>query len=179
MKQAERIVISGIVLCMLGGVLALGVVIWRAPAAPPVSAVNQALPPPASLPETDERRYYPNPITFTIAGQLWRASVANTLPTRIQGLSNTPFLPVDMVKWFDFDAVGPHSIWMKDMQYPLDIVWLTRDGVVVHIEENISPDTFPTAFSSPTPAWYVLEANVGFVASTSLKLGDQITPPVY
>lgn len=126
-----------------------------------------------------EQKYFPNPVSFTIGTTLWRASIANTLPTRIKGLSNTPFLPPDMVKWFDFETNGPHSIWMKDMQYSLDIVWLTREGEIVHVATNVSPDTYPTAFSSPVPAWYVLEANVGFLEATSLKIGDIITPPKY
>ncbi len=178
MQRAENITVATIALLMLVGVGWLVFVIVNAPAAAPPAAVNQALVP-AELPVDDERRYFPRPVSFTIAGQSWRASIANTLPLRIQGLSNTPFLPLDMVKWFDFQSYGRHSIWMKDMLYPIDIVWLDREGVVVHIEEAVSPETFPNSFSSPTPAWYVLEANVGFVASTSLTIGSQVTPPVY
>jgi uncharacterized membrane protein (UPF0127 family) len=180
MQAAERITLLLITLLLVGGV---GWLVWVSQTAPvPSPAENVATTsqqPTAVEYAVDERRYFPNPVTFTIGSTTWRASVAATLPARIQGLSNTPFLPMDMVKWFDFQSYGPHSIWMKDMQYPLDIVWLDREGVVVHIEERVSPETFPDSFSSPTPAWYVLEGNVGFVASSSLAIGSVIVPPQY
>ena len=103
-----------------------------------------------------------------------KASVADTLPERIQGLSNTPFLPKDVIKLFVFEAYGEHSIWMKDMNYSLDIIWVDREGKIVHIEENISPDTYPESFSSPVPAWFVVEANAGFVANNAISVGDEV-----
>jgi uncharacterized membrane protein (UPF0127 family) len=63
---------------------------------------------------------------------------------------------------------------MKDMNYALDIMWAAEGGEIVHIEENVSPETFSTSFSSPTPAWYVVEANAGFVAQHQIALGDEM-----
>ena len=58
------------------------------------------------------------------------------------------------------------------MNYALDILWLDKEGLVVHIEEDISPDTYPNSFASPVPAWYVVEANAGFVAQNEIKIGN-------
>lgn len=107
-----------------------------------------------------------------------QASIADTLPTRIKGLSGTPFLPDNVVKLFAFGVPGNHSIWMKDMNYPIDIIWVAKEGNVVHIEEDVSPDTYPESFSSPKQAWYVVEAKAGFVASSSLKIGDKVVVTV-
>lgn len=123
------------------------------------------------------RTYYPEVTPLIIGSTTVQASVADSMPERIKGLSDTPYLPEGLVKLFAFGTEGEHSIWMKDMNYPLDIIWVSRDGKVVHIKENVSPDTFPEAFSSPKPAWYVIEANAGFVASTSLKVGDEVIVP--
>lgn len=123
----------------------------------------------------DWQRYYPNTVPLTIGEKTVLASVADSMAERIQGLSNTPYLPDNMVKLFAFGATGTHSIWMKDMNYALDIIWAAQDGTIVHIEENIAPETFPESFASPKPAWYVVEANAGFVASSSLKVGDTIS----
>jgi uncharacterized protein len=106
-----------------------------------------------------------------------QASVADSIPERIKGLSNTPYLPEGVVKLFAFGAEGEHGIWMKDMNYPLDIIWVAKNGVIVHIEERVSPETYPESFSSPKPAWYVIEANAGFVASSSLAVGDEVVVP--
>jgi uncharacterized membrane protein (UPF0127 family) len=87
-------------------------------------------------------------------------------------------LPEHVVKLFVFGVPGNHSIWMKDMNYPLDILWVAEEGEIVHIEENVSPDSFPESFSSPTPAWFVVEANAGFVASNTIAIGDEVVLPV-
>ncbi len=130
----------------------------------------------------DWRIIYPNTVPLQIGSTSVEASVADSLPERIKGLSNTPFLPDNVVKLFAFGTPGNHSIWMKDMNYPLDILWAEEDGTIVHIEENVSPDTYsrenPRAsrsYESPVPAWFVIEANAGFVASNTIQVGDKMT----
>lgn len=115
---------------------------------------------------------YPATVKARIGSTTVEASVADTLAERIAGLSNTPFLPEHVVKLFVFGAEGSHSIWMKDMNYPIDILWLDQEGLVVYIEENIAPETYPESFSSPTPAWYVVEANAGFVEANGIDIGS-------
>lgn len=126
------------------------------------------------LESDDWRVIYPNTIPVTIGGVAVQASVADTLAKRIKGLSDTPFLPDNVVKLFAFGVAGTHSIWMKDMNYSIDIIWVAKEGQIVHIEENVSPDTYPKSFASPSPAWYVVEAKSGFVASSSIKVGDKV-----
>lgn len=122
----------------------------------------------------DWREVYPVTRSILIADVEVEASVADSLSERIEGLSNTPFLPENVVKLFAFGVAGSHSIWMKDMNYAIDILWLAEDGTIVHIEENVSPDTFPESFSSPAPAWFVVEASAGFVAKHSVSVGDDV-----
>ncbi len=123
----------------------------------------------------DWKSIYPNTVSITIGtSTIVKASVADSLPERIKGLSDTPFLPDDVIKFFDFEINGNHSIWMKDMNYALDVLWLTEDGEIVHIKEDISPDTYPKSFSSPVESWYLIEANSGFVAEKGISLGDKV-----
>ena len=123
---------------------------------------------------TDWRHYYPATVPVMIGDTLVEASVADTLPERIQGLSGTPFLPKEVVKLFVFDSAGNHSIWMKDMNYAIDIMWAHREGIIVHIEEDIGPETYPDSFASPQASWFVIEASAGFVATNDIQLGDQV-----
>jgi len=123
------------------------------------------------------RRWYPNTIPVVLGGVPVQASVADTMSTRIKGLSNTPYLPDDVVKLFAFGVPGTHSIWMKDMNYAIDIFWAAEDGTIVHIEENITPDTFPSSFASPVPAWFVIETVAGFAATHGIGLGDELVVP--
>lgn len=127
--------------------------------------------------EEDWRTFYPELVPIIIASTTVQASVADSIPERIKGLSGTPYLPEGVVKLFAFGAEGEHGIWMKDMNYSLDIIWVAKSGVIVHIEENISPDTYPDSFSSPKPAWYVIEAPAGFVAANQISKGDAVVVP--
>lgn len=122
--------------------------------------------------EKNWREIYPSTVQARIGSTTVEASVADSIAERIRGLSDTPFLPDHVVKLFAFGAPGNHSIWMKDMNYSIDIIWLDEDGEVVHIEESVSPESYPESFDSPVPAWYVVEANEGFVSTNSIVLGD-------
>lgn len=115
---------------------------------------------------------------MTIGTVAVNASVATSLPDRVRGLSGTKRLPAGIVKLFVFDSDGPQSIWMKDMNYPIDIVWLDAAGQVVHIAPRTEPNTYPKSFSSPVPARYVVEAEAGFVAANGIGTGTVATLPL-
>jgi uncharacterized membrane protein (UPF0127 family) len=77
-----------------------------------------------------------------------------------------------VAKVFIFDTAEKWSFWMKDMNYPIDIFWLDENGVVVHIEESVSPDTYPTqSFVPPVPALYVIETKAGFAQENNIMIG--------
>lgn len=179
MKLAERIVMVLLLLSLVGGVGWLYIAVQQEQ-----QAVREAVArgeyeiPIATSTEVaadDWRVIYPSTIPIRIGEVTVEASVADTLPERIQGLSNTPFLPDHVVKLFVFGVPGKHSIWMKDMLYPIDIIWLAENGEIVSIEENVSPDSYPESFSPIAPAWYVIEANAGFVASNTIAIGDKVS----
>ena len=183
MKTAERVVMVVLLLVIVGGSawIYFAVTHERQELRDAVARGEFEIPDEtevASSTEEDWRRYYPVTTPIVIGGTPVLASVADTVPERIQGLSNTPFLPENVVKLFVFGAEGAHSIWMKDMNYAIDILWATRAGEIVHIEENVTPETYPESFSSPAPAWYVIEASAGFVAREGITLGDEVKIPV-
>lgn len=109
------------------------------------------------------------PITIGTVGV--EASVADDPNERRRGLSGTLGLPDGVVKLFIFATAGPQGIWMKDMQYPIDIMWLDAAGMVIHIEQEVRPESYPKSFASPVPALYVIEAEAGFVERYSITLG--------
>ncbi len=105
-------------------------------------------------------------------------SVAKTWPERIQGLSGTPYLPKNLVKLFIFDTPAFHSIWMKDMQYTIDILWVDADNKIIHIEKNATPESYPDLFIPEDPALYVIETVAGFVNDNQINIGDIIILPL-
>ncbi len=133
------------------------------------STTTKELPAPESI--------YPNTKAMFIGSVEVQASVAQTWPERIEGLSNTPYLPESIVKLFIFDSSGFHSFWMKDMNYSIDILWVDEAEVIVHIEENASPASYPAMFVPKSEARYVVETTAGFVEKNGIKLGDRVVLP--
>lgn len=182
MKWAERIVMVSLVFVLAGGVAwgYFAVKHERTQMREAVARGEYEVPDATESAQTatdDWRSIYPDTVPLTVGPVVVEASVADTMTKRIKGLSKTPFLPEGVVKLFAFGVPGEHSIWMKDMNYALDILWVAKEGDIVHIEENISPDTHPESFSSSKPAWYVIEANAGFVERHKIELGDKAQLP--
>jgi uncharacterized membrane protein (UPF0127 family) len=182
MKIAERIVMVLLLFALVGGGawIYFAVQYERQEMRDAVARGEFQIRPEETPTEVDRenwRAIYPNTVPILVGGVPVQASIADSLSERIKGLSDTPFLPDNVVKLFAFGMAGSHSIWMKDMNYSIDILWAAEDGTIVHIEENVSPDTFPNSFSSPEPAWFVVEANAGFVASNTIAIGDKVVLP--
>lgn len=180
MKIAERIVVVLLLMLIFGGAawVYFAVQYEQKEVHEAVSRGEYEIPLDEEVKEVapeDWREIYPVTVPIVIGSTTVRASVADSLPERIQGLSDTPFLPDNVVKLFVFGAYGEHSIWMKNMNYSLDIIWMNKEGEIVHIEEKVSPDTYPQSFNSSVPAWYVIEANAGFVEENNIKIGDSTT----
>mgnify|MGYP003392834945 CR=1 FL=1 len=77
---------------------------------------------------------------------------------------------------FVFSNNGKDSFWMKNMHFNLDIVWISLNGRIVFIGQNI-----PACTTDPCPVYipdkedrYVLELNSGYTASHHWKLGDKL-----
>ncbi len=100
--------------------------------------------------------------------------LADNEEKRIKGLGGLSSIPRDYGMFFIFDRSDYQSIWMKDTLFPIDIIWIDENNKIVHIEKNISPDTYPRIFTAPTKARFVLELNAGMLANYDLKIGDLI-----
>lgn len=95
--------------------------------------------------------------------------VADTESKRVQGLSKSQPLKEGQGMLFLFDKPGKYGIWMKDMNYPIDIVWFDEHKEVVYFEQNISPQTYPKVFTPPVDALSVLELPAGFLEKHNLN----------
>ncbi|HEV2876636.1 MAG TPA: DUF192 domain-containing protein [Nitrososphaeraceae archaeon] len=75
---------------------------------------------------------------------------------------------------FVFEEPLRHTFWMKDMKFPIDIIWLDSNGKIVHIEENLMPCPFVLICPSYAPnadSQYVLETIAGFAQRHNISLG--------
>jgi uncharacterized protein len=90
-----------------------------------------------------------------------------------RGLSYRASLGADQGMLFVYQEDVTPGFWMKGMNFPLDLVWLDQNLVIVDFDKNISPTTYPAAFYPSAPIRYVLEVNAGFVDKHGLKVGDK------
>ena len=107
--------------------------------------------------------------------------VADTPEERQQGLSDRPSLAKDRGMLFVYEIPYQYTFWMPRMHFPLDMIWIDGDCVVVDITRDAQPEdeekirTDPTYYSPRQPALYVLEVNSGIAAASGIDPGDQVS----
>lgn len=112
--------------------------------------------------------------TVVINGTTFSVDIADNDTNRAKGLSGRESLPDDAGLLFIFDSPGVYPFWMKDMNFPIDIIWIDDNLKVVYIKENALPESYPEIFNPKVKAMYVLEINSGEVALNKIKIGDDV-----
>ncbi len=120
------------------------------------------------VPVVDKNNY------VLIGGKKLKVDVADTEESREEGLSDRKSLGQDEGMLFIFEESGLYAFWMKDMNFSIDIIWISADNKIVYIQKNATPDSYPKAFSPGKQAKYVLEVATGFSDKNNLKEGDSM-----
>jgi len=108
-------------------------------------------------------------------GTVIAVEIADDVEERRVGLSEHIFLDPDRGMLFLFDEPSRPAFWMKGMDFPIDIVWLSG-GRVVGIESDVqlSDETIPTSVRPMVDIDQVLEVNAGFASEHGLKTGQTL-----
>ncbi len=107
-----------------------------------------------------------------------RVEVVETLEERTKGLSGRQELEYVEGLLFIFPEADYHGIWMKDMLFPIDIIWISEDLTIIDIDEYVTPNTYPRVFRPSQPARYVVETNVNFSDSIGIGVGQKVKLPL-
>jgi len=75
---------------------------------------------------------------------------------------------------FIFPDQRMHSFYMKNTEFPLDIIYIKDDLKIASFQENAQPLN-ETGLSSQVPIKYVLEINGGLAQELGLSIGDSIS----
>lgn len=118
----------------------------------------------------EESTMYVRSVPFSV-------TVADEKMEQQRGLSGVERLGKYQGMLFVFEDEDYYSMWMKDMYIPLDIIWINDDLKVVHVEENVTPETYPKSFTSDEPARFVLEVNAFVVETEKIQEGDVVVLP--
>lgn len=126
--------------------------------------------------------------------------IADDVFERSRGLSGRESLPENQGMLFVFDNPDFHGIWMKEMFFPIDIVWIGTSNsdnfvqedknedvdtsnnlsknsetfYIIDVKKDAQPDSYPEVFYPKKSSLYVLEINSGFLDKHNIKIGDEV-----
>ncbi len=99
--------------------------------------------------------------------------IADTDATRARGLMFRTELAPDAGMLFDYHREQLTAFWMQNTLIPLDMIFISADGVVKTIHINARPmDT--TSIPSEVPVRFVLEMPGGRSEEIGLAVGDRV-----
>lgn len=99
--------------------------------------------------------------------------VVDTPETRAKGLMLRKSLGPDAGMLFDFKESRPVSFWMSNTLIPLDMIFITAEGLVANIHANAKPMDL-TSIPSDGPVMFVLEIPGGRSSELGLAAGDRV-----
>ncbi|HMH69954.1 MAG TPA: DUF192 domain-containing protein [Candidatus Saccharimonadales bacterium] len=110
--------------------------------------------------------------TIHLGDGVFTAKVAKAPEERAKGLGGTHSLGDDQALLLVYTTDGKWPVSMKDMTYPIDIVWLDKDKKVVYIVKNVPPESYPyEQFEPKNEARYVVELAEGVVGQKKITIG--------
>lgn len=121
------------------------------------------------------REYFLPKVMVRIGDQKVMVEIADSPLARARGLSKHAPLEENQGMLFIFLKSDRHQFWMKDMKFPIDIVWV-NEGRVVDIAPGVqvSVTTDLPVYTPRLPASSALELKAGFVERHGVKIGDAI-----
>lgn len=110
-----------------------------------------------------------------INNHVFKVEIASSPRTQSKGLSNRISLKEDEGMLFVYSDKNFYAFWMKDMQFPLDFVWIDND-TVVDITKSVpfyATGEIPT-YTGRQPYDKVLEINAGMTDKYGINIGDRV-----
>lgn len=107
---------------------------------------------------------------------VFTVELAATDADREIGLMNRQSMPADHGMLFDFGETRPVYMWMKDTLLPLDMLFISADGKVVHIRHDAMPLS-RDIIASEEPVRFALEIGGGIAATKGVREGASVSSP--
>ena len=101
------------------------------------------------------------------------AEIAITDVQKAMGLMFRKSLPENNAMIFVFNTPKQMSFWMKNTEIPLDIAFLTEDGVITEIKQ-MYPSNLNPVKSSRDDILYCIETNAGWFAKNGISAGKAL-----
>ncbi len=109
-----------------------------------------------------------------IAGQIVKVDLALTKKDQEKGLSGRENIKENEGMLFIFSKPQRNYFWMKDMNFPIDMIWINDDLKVIYIKKGAQPSSYPNSFGPGVDNRYVLEVFDGFSEKNNLEVGNRV-----
>ena len=120
---------------------------------------------------------HPLQTTVAVRNSTFIVDIAITAKEKEIGLGYRESLPSDHGMLFVYDHKEIYSYWMRNMKFPIDIVWID-DRTIVDITKNVPVSGKPVSelpiYHPIVPADKVLEINAGLSDRYGIFVGDKI-----
>lgn len=116
----------------------------------------------------------PEAPSVTIDNAVFSVEVVRTAEEQMRGLGYRDTLCENCGMLFLFDRPEKIGFWMKEMRFPIDILWI-RDGTIVHIERAVSHTDQQTVYTPQEPADSVFEINAGMSDRHRIHVGSTVS----
>ena len=103
---------------------------------------------------------------------VYSLEVVRSAADQAKGLGGRASLAPNTGMLFWNTTSAHRCFWMKDMQFPIDIIWVSGDRHITNIEHSLSPSTYPKSYCAD--GQYVIELNAGEATKNNLNVGDQL-----
>jgi uncharacterized membrane protein (UPF0127 family) len=108
----------------------------------------------------------------------FRVEIARSPEQQERGLMFRKELPKDQGMFFDVGWEHLIIMWMKNTYIPLDMIFISKKGVVVSMVKNATPMS-ENMLNSGGAARAVLEVNAGTSDRLGIAIGDQVVYPLF
>ncbi len=110
-----------------------------------------------------------------INGHIFSLYLAKTSEEQSVGLAKYNKINQNQGMLFLFQRADNYSFWMKDMQFPIDIIFIENNKVVdVFQNVPVSPNDNLPVYTTKTKADKVLEINSGLAKKYNIKIGAEV-----
>lgn len=107
----------------------------------------------------------------------YEIEVSRTVIEQAMGLSGRESIAPNEGMLFVYDQPRNQSFWMKDMNFPLDFLWI-REGEIIGLNADIphpvANEGKTARLASPGPVDAILEVNAGQIEAHGIQVGDKV-----
>ena len=114
------------------------------------------------------------PFEFKIGKVIIKTELAVLPKERERGLMFRESMDEDEGMFFVFESGSSQRFWMKNTRIPLDIGYISSDGVLIEIHKG-KPYDLSGVPSHSNDIKFVLELNAGAYKKLGIRLGDRVS----